>query len=223
MTQNDAAEGALRNQRRERRLADKQQASSEEILDAAAKAFARRGYAATSIDDVAEELGCTKGRVYHYFRTKGELFIGIHHRSLVWALEAVEPVMARTDLAPDARLRELVRRHAMHLMEHTDYMGPSQYHTEMNLAREGRHKDAAVQAIFEMRHRFEAIFVKTIEDGTKKGLFRKGDASLQAKAILGSVNWMSVWFRSGIALDTQKGREKVAEEFSLVALHGLAV
>src|SRR5262245_28414738 len=101
---------------RGRVLDEKQRASASEILDAAAKAFSQRGHAATSIDDVADVLGCTKGRIYHYFRTKGDLFIGIHRQSVEWALEAVAPVAERADLDPAQRLREMVRRHAMHLM-----------------------------------------------------------------------------------------------------------
>ncbi len=47
------------------------------ILDAAAAAFARRGYLATSIDAIADELGATKGRVYHYYRGKAEVFLDV--------------------------------------------------------------------------------------------------------------------------------------------------
>ena len=38
----------------------------EEVLAAAAECFMRRGYEQTSMDDVAETLGATKGRVYHH-------------------------------------------------------------------------------------------------------------------------------------------------------------
>ena len=42
------------------------------LLDAALRVFARRGYRAARIDDVADEAGVTKGAIYHYFDTKGE-------------------------------------------------------------------------------------------------------------------------------------------------------
>jgi len=203
------------------RLADRQKASAGEILDAAAKAFGRRGYAATSIDDVADELGCTKGRIYHYFRTKGELFIGIHHRSLVWALEAIRPALEAPDIDVVERLRRMVRGHAMHMMERADYMGPAQHHTEMNLAREGRNKDNSVAEIFEMRREFEAAFVKVVEQGIAEGKFRDGDAGLLAKALLGSVNWMSVWYHPGSSMDVPEERERIADEFSEFAVRGV--
>lgn len=204
-------------------LQGRQKASAEEILDAAARAFSRRGFAATSIDDVADELDCTKGRIYHYFRTKGDLFLGIHHRSLVWALEAIAPYVDKEDLTPTERLRGMVYGHAMHLMEHADYMGPAQHHTEMNLAREGRAKGNSIDEIFSMRREFEQRFVEVIQHGIDAGEFRGGDAALLAKAVLGSVNWMSVWFRTGSAQDTPEEHEHIATSFADFAMHGMLV
>src|SRR3954468_13338665 len=53
----------------------------EEVLDAAARVFARRGYSDASVQDVADELGILKGSLYHYIRAKEDL--------LFWLLEAV--------------------------------------------------------------------------------------------------------------------------------------
>jgi AcrR family transcriptional regulator len=45
-----------------------------QLIDAAATVFARRGYVAASLDEVAEEAGLTKGAVYSNFDSKEELF-----------------------------------------------------------------------------------------------------------------------------------------------------
>jgi AcrR family transcriptional regulator len=45
-----------------------------QLIDAAATVFARRGYVAASLDEVAEEAGLTKGAVYSNFESKEELF-----------------------------------------------------------------------------------------------------------------------------------------------------
>lgn len=142
---------------RTQKLDSKRHASAREILDAAATAFSERGYAATSIDDVADVLGCTKGRIYHYFRTKGDLFIGIHQQALEWALEAVGPPAERADLGPAEKLREMVHQHAMHLMNRANYMGPAQYQIEMNLASEGRNKEEQMALILKMRRAIRGV------------------------------------------------------------------
>jgi AcrR family transcriptional regulator len=202
-------------------LAVRQEASANEILAAAAKAFGQRGYAATSIDDVADVLGCTKGRVYHYFRTKGDLFFGIHYKSLEWALEAIEPVVADTSLTPPERLWHMVQHHAFHMMDHSDFIGPSQHHVETNLAREGRNRDADLTALFEMRRRFERHFLDAVKAGIASGDFRSGDAELMAKAVLGTVNWMSVWYRPGSPAEKKRARDHIASELATYALNGV--
>src|SRR3546814_6257739 len=53
-----------------------------DILNAAATIFNERGYAATSIDDVADRLGASKGRIYHYYRSKTDIFLDLHLESL---------------------------------------------------------------------------------------------------------------------------------------------
>ncbi|RJO75117.1 TetR/AcrR family transcriptional regulator [Nocardia panacis] len=202
-------------------LDPKKRANAGEILDAAAKAFSERGYAATSIDDVADVLGCTKGRIYHYFRTKGDLFIGIHHQALEWALEAIEPAADRTDLGPAEQLREMVHQHAMHLMNRATYMGPAQHHIEMGLASEGRHKGDAIARIFEMRRRFEARYVEVMAAGIAAGVFRDADVNLLVKAILGTVNWMHVWFQPDTPQDSPAERQRIAAEIAEYAVRGV--
>jgi len=47
------------------------------LLDAAAEVFARRGFAATSLDEIAEEAGFSKGAVYSNFAGKEDLFLSV--------------------------------------------------------------------------------------------------------------------------------------------------
>lgn len=47
--------------------------SRKKIVDAAEKLFAEKGYAATSVQDILDVLGMSKGGFYHYFDTKMEL------------------------------------------------------------------------------------------------------------------------------------------------------
>ncbi len=54
----------------------------ERILEKAREAFATRGYAATPLEALAEELGLTKGAIYHYFPSKGALLTALLEESL---------------------------------------------------------------------------------------------------------------------------------------------
>jgi AcrR family transcriptional regulator len=46
-----------------------------ELLEAALRIFAERGYASTRLEDIAASVGVTKGTIYHYFATKEELLL----------------------------------------------------------------------------------------------------------------------------------------------------
>ena len=45
----------------------------QDILAAASELFLKKGYTATSIQDILDVLGCTKGSFYHHFQTKFEV------------------------------------------------------------------------------------------------------------------------------------------------------
>ncbi len=72
----------------------------EEILDAAALLFAKRGYPNTDVDSVADKLGVGKGTIYRYFPTKSELFLATVDRGMrrldervnQAAAESVDPI-----------------------------------------------------------------------------------------------------------------------------------
>lgn len=53
---------------------ERSEKSRQQILDAALKLFSHRGYGATSVRDVAEEAGLSKGNVYHHFPDKESIF-----------------------------------------------------------------------------------------------------------------------------------------------------
>lgn len=72
-----------------------------EILDVAATCFMERGYAATSIDDVARRLGATKGRIYHHFASKADLFAQIFRTGMDMNFETVAPFRSMTGRAVD--------------------------------------------------------------------------------------------------------------------------
>jgi len=59
---------------------ERSEKSKQQILDAALKLFSHRGYGATSVRDIAEEAGLSKGNVYHHFPDKEAIFRGLLDR-----------------------------------------------------------------------------------------------------------------------------------------------
>lgn len=66
----------------------------EEILDAAARIFARDGYADTDVQTVADELGVGKGTLYRYYASKKELFLAAVDRGIQALSAEIEAQLA---------------------------------------------------------------------------------------------------------------------------------
>ncbi|WP_205697399.1 TetR family transcriptional regulator [Conexibacter sp. SYSU D00693] len=82
------------------------------ILDAAAEAFAERGYAATSLADVAGAAGMQAGSLYFHFAAKDALVEEVLAEALERSLERVRAAVdATADAGPAARLDAAVRAH----------------------------------------------------------------------------------------------------------------
>ena len=85
---------------------DSQDLTRQRLLDAAQKLFARKGLDKTSVEDIAEAAGYTRGAFYSNFKTKGDLFIELLRRDATRAHEdfsallndqlAIEDIQART-------------------------------------------------------------------------------------------------------------------------------
>jgi AcrR family transcriptional regulator len=75
------------------------------LLDAAATVFARRGFAAASLDEVAEEAGLTKGAVYSNFESKDELIAELLHERLDKQAMGIEAMVALEGSVQDQATR----------------------------------------------------------------------------------------------------------------------
>jgi AcrR family transcriptional regulator len=146
------------------RLQRKRSRRIEQILTVAAELFGERGYAAVSLEDVAERLDLTKGSLYHYFAGKDELAtaaietLGDEWNSRLSALADGVPG------PPSQRLRALLREHiTIAVREYPAALGlflaPDQWPP--------RQRDR----IKDLRRRHDALFRDAVTDGIAAGEF----------------------------------------------------
>lgn len=75
--------------------------TARQVLDSATDLFAARGFAAVSLDDVAQAAEVTRGAVYHHYRNKQGLFLAVAARLQAQVADAV--VAAADGAGKDAR------------------------------------------------------------------------------------------------------------------------
>lgn len=197
----------------------RRRARRDAILEAAADAFLSRGYAATSIDDIADRLGASKGRVYHYFRTKGDIFVGIHRKALEIMLDNVRRD-ADASATPTTRLRCMAATHARLMMDESGFMRLAAQLAEMQLAGEGRTRQSDIDEVYALRDEYEAMFEAVISEGMAAGEFVDGDPGVVTKAVLGSLNWISVWYRPRSGNASRRSRD-IAEAMADYVTRGV--
>ena len=77
----------------------------QEITDAALAAFAKNGYAATKVDEVAKRAGVSKGLLYLYFKTKEDLFKSVVRSFVVPRIDTLSRIIETSDLSSEEFLR----------------------------------------------------------------------------------------------------------------------
>jgi AcrR family transcriptional regulator len=183
-----------------------------EILEGAAAVFARRGYAQTTIEDIADEVGINRATLYYYVGTKEELLVALLDGPIETLRTRLEEVAGRPLPARDklvAALREYSRTMAevpalfIFLSEnaHRVMAGPEADRIRSNADRYGR------------------VLARIIADGAANGEFRSDiDPQSAVLGILGMFNWMHRWFDP----NGRKSLTDFGEDFIALALSALA-
>ncbi|WP_202966035.1 TetR/AcrR family transcriptional regulator [Streptomonospora alba] len=165
------------------------------ILDAAAEAFMRRGFASTTLDDIADQVGATKGLIYYHFRSKFDVFLAVYEEGMRRARERVEPQAASGGSGRE-RLTAMSRAHLLNLMtdlayHHAVHQGVrAQDSAELKI----RQRDA-LSALNELRRDYERMFHRVMAEGMADGSLREVEGSLAARTLLSNLNAVDVWYR----------------------------
>jgi AcrR family transcriptional regulator len=181
------------------------------ILDAASRVFLEKGIHAAGMRDIAAELGMAVGNLYYYFEDKEDLLAFVQEDALAGLLAFAGRVRA-LDLPADARLYHLVVGHVVRLNDAREGTPGSLAHLELELLSPPRRR-----AIQELRDRYERQFRELLEEGTAAGDFRPADPGIDARLILGALNWTARWFRPGGA----KSAREIGEEAATLLVSGL--
>jgi TetR/AcrR family transcriptional regulator, cholesterol catabolism regulator len=153
------------------------------VLRAAAREFARRGYHATSMDDLSTATGLAAGGLYHYIGSKEQLLFAILGQLMDPLLERAREVEA-SPAPPAERLRSLLRIWLAHIADHHDHM------LVFTQERRVLEPDSRWSGVRESRQAFEEILGRLVAQAAPSG-----DTRLRVLALLGMVNHTAQWFR----------------------------
>ena len=169
-----------------------------QILEAALHVFVKSGYSKTTMDDIVAKSGHSKGAIYHYYRSKKELFLALID---YWENYFFKNIINK-DLSndnPDELLRDITldviktfksRKHI--------FLAELEFWSLSNHDLDIRKKTTQLYA------KLIELFKTIISKGVKAGLYKKIDlevASLSVMTALQGVIWFSIFDKSDISAE----------------------
>ncbi|MBV7378293.1 TetR/AcrR family transcriptional regulator [Maritimibacter dapengensis] len=166
------------------------------IRDAALRLFARHGYAAVSMRQIAGEVGVQAGALYLYTPDKQSLLFDLmtsHMEELLSAWDAAD-----SGGTPCDRLEAFARFHIRYHLDRPDNI----FIAYMELRNLEPENFAVVE---DLRDAYESRLVEILDAGRADGSFDIPDTRLAAKAAISMLNGVTTWYREGGRL----GRDQV--------------
>lgn len=158
------------------------------VREAALHLFARHGYAAVSMRQIAAEVGVQAGALYSYTADKQSLLFDImrdHLEALCGSLDETMPEGAAID-----RLEHFVRHHIRFHKGRSEAVFIA-YMELRNLTPEN------FTLIEALRRSYESRLERVLRDGQAQGTLRPADPRITAMALIGLLAGLTQWYREG--------------------------
>lgn len=157
----------------------------ETLLREAASAFNRQGFHATSLDEIARNLGVTKAALYYYFPNKNKLLHACFEQAMEAAFRHLEKAKKE---GRNGRQKVIGALHG-YLAEMIDELSCCVLLTEENALKP---KERA--ALIAERDAYENALRELVREGIQDGSILRCDPKLAVFTMLGAMNWVPKWF-----------------------------
>ena len=182
----------------------------EKLMHASVELFAEHGYAQTSVQQIVDAAGVTKGALYHYFKSKDDLLFDIYDRILSLQREHLDAIVA-TGADPVGTIR-LVCEDVIITSIEWMHEGTVFFRSQHMLTA------ARQQEVKRRRREYNDAFEAILERGRGEGLFRTDiPPAIQIANFFSDVHYLGQWYSPGGPLS----KEQVATELTDLYLAGI--
>lgn len=181
----------------------------EQILQTSAKMFKEKGYASTSMRDIATELGIEAASLYHHIKSKEEILETI---CFTMADKLITGISEVNDIYFNAeeKLRMAIKNHVQIISENID-QSATFLHEWRSLS------EPKLSAFKTLRDKYENEFKVILNDGVNEDIFDDVDQKFATLTILSTVNWINEWYNPNGKMNA----EEIAKKLSDFILGGL--
>jgi len=156
------------------------------IIKAAAKLFRKKGYAASSMQEIAAQIGIKSASLYNHIESKNEILETI---LMMVANEFVSEMsmIKQSKLSSIKKVEKLISLHVRLTMKYPDSMA-------MLIGEWAHLEDKPRKKYLKLRDSYERDFRKIIEGCIKEGDFHKVNVDLALFSILSTLRWTYSWY-----------------------------
>lgn len=182
----------------------------QQILDHAARLFREKGFAASTMRDLAESVGLEPSSLYNHISSKAEILRLICLTNAARFTEGIQDIrLSESD--PSDQLRQVIRLHVS--IATADNSSITVFNDEW------RHLDeASLDEFLKMRKFYESTLRQILEEGIQCGHLKKYDIQILMYSLLSSLKWVHEYYRK----DRMGEPEEVAGAIADMWLGGLA-
>jgi AcrR family transcriptional regulator len=160
----------------------------EQILSAALKVFGKKGFAATKISDIVAGAGMSHGLVYHYFRSKEEIFYELLKRAMMTSSQSLLLV----DKMPVSPL-EKVRETARYILGSINSYQDSAHYFLMVLHASVMEAPEDIRELMSLSNITLQTFGRIVTEGQKMGEIREGDPQEMTIAFFAAIQGIALY------------------------------
>ncbi|SFG11802.1 transcriptional regulator, TetR family [Pontibacter chinhatensis] len=181
----------------------------EQIEKTATALFKSKGYAATSMRDLANALGIEAASIYSHIRSKEEILQRVCFKMADEFFDALDAAESMESTAT-VRLQRAIAAHVQVLTQNTE--------ASAVFLHEWRHLSEPLHSNFlALRDKYEARFREIIHEGIQRGEFTVPDEKFAVLTILSALNWIHTWYKP----EGKMTPTEIAENLSEMLLNGL--
>jgi AcrR family transcriptional regulator len=146
------------------------------IAEAAAALFVEKGFHNTSIREIAKACGMSMGNLYHYIKSKDDVLFLVY-QEVYWNWEENLKAVEKEEIQdPGEKLKALVQAMLKSVYENKD-------HIQMTFRESKFLEKSALKNVLAIESQFIEVFVKLIQEGVQKGVFRRVDPQITGNLI----------------------------------------
>lgn len=163
----------------------------DEVIEVASRLFSLKGYTATSLQEIADEVGLHKTSLFHYFRNKEEILMEVMNISFREYTEILDDSLKDSHISSEEKFRLALEEQVAVICKYKHYINVALNEIK-SLSPENRGKYTRTRNDY--GEHFENI-IREVQADEQSNLFNGLDPKIVNLGILGMCNWIIKWYR----------------------------